>query len=174
MTMALAGWLSREAAVIAVPVISLAFGCLVGYLAQRSGFCSIGGFRDFFLFRHTRLLKGYAALVIGAFAAFLVFWLATPAAFEHFPWALTSGLSPVPGAPAGLEAAAYIVLAVIGGIGVGIIGVLLGGCPLRQLTMTSEGNLKALFFVIGMAIGSVIFSALVQGWVVSVMKGIAW
>jgi len=40
--------------------------------------------------------------------------------------------------------------------------------------MTSEGNLKALFFVIGMAIGSVIFTALVQGWVVSVMKGIAW
>ena len=171
--MVLSGWLTREAAVIAVPIITIIFGCLVGYLAQRSGFCSIGGIRDYFLFRHTRLLKGYIALIIGAFAGFLIFWLVTPAAFEHFPWFLTSGLSPVPGAPAGLQNAAYIILAVIGGLGVGIIGVLLGGCPLRQLTMTSEGNLKALFFVIGMCIGSVIFTALLQGWIISVMTGIA-
>jgi len=171
--MVLSGWLTKEAAVIAVPIITLIFGCLVGYLAQRSGFCSIGGIRDYFLFKHTRLLKGYIALIIGAFAGFLIFWLITPAAFEHFPWILTSGLSPVPGAPAGLQNAAYIILAVIGGLGVGIIGVLLGGCPLRQLAMTSEGNLKALFFVIGMCIGSVIFTALLQGWIISVMKGIA-
>lgn len=171
--MVLSGWLTKETAVIAVPIITIIFGCLVGYLAQRSGFCSIGGIRDYFLFKHTRLLKGYIALIIGAFAGFLIFWLITPAAFEHFPWVLTSGLSPVPGAPAGLQNAAYIILAVIGGLGVGIIGVLLGGCPLRQLTMTSEGNLKALFFVIGMCIGSVIFTALLQGWIISVMKGIA-
>lgn len=171
--MVLSGWLTKETAVIAVPIITIIFGGLVGYLAQRSGFCSIGGIRDYFLFKHTRLLKGYIALIIGAFAGFLIFWLITPAAFEHFPWVLTSGLSPVPGAPAGLQNAAYIILAVIGGLGVGIIGVLLGGCPLRQLTMTSEGNLKALFFVIGMCIGSVIFTALLQGWIISVMKGIA-
>jgi uncharacterized membrane protein YedE/YeeE len=168
-----AGWLSKQVAVIAVPFITLLFGILIGYLAQRSGFCSIGGFRDFFMFRHTRLLFGFVALIIGAFAGYLVFWMITPAAFEHFAWALASGfLSPVPGAPAGLPDAAYVLLAVIGGIGVGIVGVLLGGCPLRQLTMTSEGNMKALFFVIGMCIGAVVFTALVSGWVVAVLKGI--
>lgn len=172
--MVLAGWLPKQAAVIAVPIVSILFGCLIGYLAQRSGFCSIGGIRDYLLFRHTRLLNGYIALIVGAFAGYLVFWLITPSAFEHFPWALTSGLlSPVPGAPTGLTSLAYIVLAIIGGVGVGIIGVLLGGCPLRQLTMTSEGNLKALSFVIGMCLGSVIFTALVSGWIVSMMSGVA-
>jgi hypothetical protein len=38
--------------------------------------------------------------------------------------------------------------------------------------MTSEGNMKALFFVIGMCIGAVVFTALVSGWVVAVLKGI--
>lgn len=170
--MVLSGWLPKDAAVIAVPIVTIIFGCLVGYLAQRSGFCSIAGIRDYFLFKHTRLLKGYIALIIGAFAGYLIFSLITPAAFEHFPWALTSGFSPVPGAPAGLQNTAYFILAIIGGLGIGIMGVLLGGCPLRQLTMTSEGNFKALWFVIGMCVGSVIFTALVQGWVVALMKGI--
>jgi uncharacterized membrane protein YedE/YeeE len=170
--MVLSGWLSKQAAVIAVPFVTIIFGILIGYLAQRSGFCSIGGIRDYFLFKHTRLLSGYIALIIGAFVGYFIFWLITPSAFEHFPWVLTSGIAPVPGAPAGLQNAAYVILAIVGGLGVGIIGVLLGGCPLRQLSMTSEGNFKALFFVIGMCAGSVIFTALVNGWIISVMEGI--
>lgn len=166
-----AGWLSKDAAVVAVPIVTLLLGLLIGWLAQRSGFCSVGGFRDFILFRHTRLLYGYLALMAGAFAGYLVFWLITPSAFEHFFWVLTSGFTPVPGAPAGLSVAAYILLAIIGGIAIGIIGVLLGGCPLRQLVMTSEGNVKSLVFVIGMAIGSVVYTAWIAGWTVAVLKG---
>jgi uncharacterized membrane protein YedE/YeeE len=78
----------------------------------------------------------------------------------------------VPGAPAGLTGGAYILLAVLGGFAVGIIGVLLGGCPLRQLVMTSEGNLKALWFVIGMCIGAVVFSMYVSGLAVTLLKGV--
>ncbi|MCX6699453.1 MAG: transporter component, partial [Methanomicrobiales archaeon] len=96
----------------------------------------------------------------------------TPSAFEHFFWLMTSGLTPVPGAPAGLTIAAYIVLAVIGGIAVGVIGVLLGGCPLRQLVMTSEGNIKSLIFVVGMCIGAVVFTMWISGWVVALLKGL--
>jgi hypothetical protein len=169
--MAVAGWLSKDVAVIAVPIVTILFGVLIGWLGQRSGFCSIGGFRDFFMFRHTRLLYGYLALIGGAFIGYLVFWLITPSAFEHFFWFETSGLTPVPGAPAGLLVSGYIILAVMGGIGVGIIGVLLGGCPLRQLVMTSEGNYKALLFVVGMCIGAVVFTALISGWVVAILKG---
>jgi uncharacterized membrane protein YedE/YeeE len=168
-----AGWLSKDAAIIVVPVVTLIFGVFIGYLGQRSGFCSVGGFRDFFLFRQTRLLNGYLALTGGAFLGYLVFHAVTPAAFEHFVWAGTSGLfSPVPGAPAGLTGGAYILLAVLGGFAVGIIGVLLGGCPLRQLVMTSEGNLKALWFVIGMCIGAVVFSMYVSGLAVTLLKGV--
>jgi len=168
--MALAGLLSKDAAVIAVPVVTLILGLLIGWLAQRSGFCSIGGFRDFFMFHHTRLLYGYIALIIGAFIGFLVFWLLSPAAFEGFFWVMKKGLMPVPGAPANLTVAAYIVLAIIGGIAVGLIGVMLGGCPLRQVVMTAEGNAKSLCFVIGMCIGSVLFAGGVSGWGVALLK----
>jgi uncharacterized protein len=170
--MAAAGWLSKEMAVIAVPIVTLLFGILVGWLGQRSGFCSIGGFRDFFMFRHTRLLYGYLALIGGAFIGYLVFWLITPAAFENFFWLIGKGFMPVPGAPANLTVAAYILLAVAGGIAVGLIGVLLGGCPLRQVVMTSEGNLKSLFFVIGMGIGAVVFAAWASGFGVGLLKAI--
>jgi uncharacterized membrane protein YedE/YeeE len=170
--MAAAGWLSKEVAVIAVPIVTLLLGILIGWLGQRSGFCSIGGFRDFFMFRHTRLLYGYIALVIGAFAGYLIFWLVTPSAFEHFFWLMTSGFTPVPGAPAGLSALAYVILAVIGGIVVGLIGVLLGGCPLRQCVMTAEGNIRSLFFVIGMCIGAVVFTLWISGIAVAALKGI--
>lgn len=165
-----AGWLAKNVAVIAVPIVTLIFGLLIGWLAQRSGFCSIGGFRDFFMFRHTRLLYGYIALIVGAFIGYLVFWLITPSAFMNFFWLLHNGLMPVPGAPANLSVAAYVILAVIGGIAVGIIGVLLGGCPLRQCVMTSEGNMKSLVFVIGMCIGAVVFTAWVSGWGVALLK----
>jgi len=170
--MAAAGWLTKDVAVIAVPIVTLLLGLLIGWLAQRSGFCSIGGFRDFFMFRHTRLLFGYIALIVGAFIGYLVFWLITPTAFENFFWLLGKGLMPVPGAPAGLTVAAYIVLAVVGGIAVGLIGVMLGGCPLRQVVMTSEGNIKSLWFVIGMCIGSVVFAAWVSGWGVALLKAV--
>jgi uncharacterized membrane protein YedE/YeeE len=72
-----------------------------------------------------------------------------------------------------LSATAYVILAIIGGIAVGIIGILLGGCPLRQCVMTAEGNIRSLFFVIGMCIGSVVFTLWVAGWIVVLLKGIA-
>jgi len=167
-----AGWLPKETAVIAVPLVTLAIGAIIGWFAQRSGFCSVGGIRDFIMLRHTRLLSGFLAMVGGAFIAYLALSLVTPAAFEHFFWAAKSGLlAPVPGAPAGLSGGAYVLLAVLGGIGVGIIGVLIGGCPMRQLAMTSEGNLKSLSFVVGMAIGAVVYTMYISGFVVSLLKG---
>jgi uncharacterized membrane protein YedE/YeeE len=168
--MAAAGWLSKDVAVIAVPIVTLFLGLLIGWLGQRSGFCSIGGFRDFFMFKHTRLLYGYLALIIGGFIGYLLFSLITPTAFEGFFWLLKKGLMPVPGAPANLTVMAYIVLAIVGGIAVGLIGVLLGGCPLRQVVMTSEGNLKSLCFVVGMCIGAVVFAAWMSGWGVALLK----
>ena len=48
-----AGWISKELAVILVPLITLVSGCIIGYLAQKTGFCAIGGFRDYIMFRHT-------------------------------------------------------------------------------------------------------------------------
>jgi len=112
------------------------------------------------------------ALIGGAFIGYLVFWLITPGAFENFFWLLHKGLMPVPGAPASLTVTAYIVLAVVGGIAVGLIGVLLGGCPLRQVVMTSEGNIKSLVFVIGMCAGAVVYTAWIAGFGVTLLKAL--
>ncbi|MDD1718634.1 MAG: YeeE/YedE family protein [Methanoregulaceae archaeon] len=170
--MALEGWLSKQAAVVAVPIVTVLFGILIGYLAQRSRFCSVGGFRDLFLFKHTRLVWGYLTLIIGALIGYIIFSLLIPSAFAGFPWVVKNGiLSPIPGSPAGLSGIGYVVLTVISGLVVGLVGVFVGGCPLRQVTMTSEGNTKSLFFVIGMCIGAVVFAAFLSAWVVGLMKG---
>jgi uncharacterized membrane protein YedE/YeeE len=163
------GWISKELAILLVPLITLVSGAIIGYLAQRTGFCAVGGFRDYIMFRHTRLLNGFIAMLVSAFVAYGIFHAISQGAFEHFPWAMTSNvLSPIPGAPADLSSAAYIILALIGGFGMGVIGVYLGGCPLRQFVMTTEGNLKSLWFIIGMAVGGVLFYLITVG----VMKGL--
>jgi len=169
------GILPKDAAVFFVPIVTLLLGLLIGYLAQRSGYCSIGGFRDYFLFRHTRLLSGYLALIAASFAGYLLFWLITPAAMEHFFWAVTSGpATPVPGAPGGLDTAAYLLFSVVPGFFVGFIAVRIGECPIRQTVMASEGNYRAAWFFIGMCVGSVIFAAFVSGWVVGFMKALGF
>ena len=54
---------------------TLVVGLILGYLGQRSRFCAVSGFRDWFLVRDTRLLKGYGALLIGGAAGFALFKL---------------------------------------------------------------------------------------------------
>ncbi|HQA81176.1 MAG TPA: YeeE/YedE thiosulfate transporter family protein [Methanoregulaceae archaeon] len=169
------GILPTEVAVYAVPLVTILLGILIGFLAQRSGYCSIGGFRDYVLFRHTRLLSGYLTLIVASFFGYLLFWFLAPAAMEHFFWALTRDpMSPVPGAPGGLVPVAYLLISVITGFFVGFICVLLGGCPIRQTVMASEGNYKAAFFFLGMCIGSIIFAAYVSGWFTIFMRSIGF
>ncbi|MFW9989323.1 MAG: YeeE/YedE thiosulfate transporter family protein [Candidatus Odinarchaeota archaeon] len=155
------GFIAAAAATALIPIITLLLGLIIGYLAQRSGFCSIGGMRDLMMFKHTRLFFGYLALIAGGFIGYLIFWAIIPLAFPGFYWTATASnpFQPIPGAPGGLTISSYIILAIIGGLGMGLFGVLLGGCPLRQIIMSTEGNLKSVFFIIGLIIGSIIFHA---------------
>ena len=165
------GILSTEIAYIFVPIITLILGILIGYLAQQSGFCSIGGMRDLFLFKHTRLFFGYLALIVTAFVSYFLFSLILESAFPNFFWAAEKGVfNPIPGAPAGLENWAYVLLAIVGGFGMGLLGVILGGCPLRQTVMGFEGNIKSLVFVFGMGVGGIIFHLFISGWVVTLFS----
>ncbi|NMC05106.1 MAG: YeeE/YedE family protein [Candidatus Lokiarchaeota archaeon] len=156
------GLLAADVALAIIPYATLGLGFLVGYLAQRSGFCSIGGFRDLLLFKQTRLFFGYMALIASAFVSYWIFSMILPAAFNNFYWAAsqtTNVFTPIPGSIPGVKVSAWIFLAIIGGFGMGFIGVLLGGCPLRQCVMGSEGNLKSLFFFLGLCVGAVIYHA---------------
>jgi uncharacterized protein len=58
--------------VIGPSIVTLILGILLGYLAQRSRICFIGGLRDFILVRDTELLKGVLAFFVTAWLAFSV------------------------------------------------------------------------------------------------------
>ena len=71
--------------VTAITYVSLVAGFLVGFLAQRSRMCFIGGWRDFFLIRDTYLLKGFFAFL---FSATLFYFLFDSAGYflNNYPW----------------------------------------------------------------------------------------
>ena len=123
---------------------TLVFGILVGFLAQRSRFCSIGGFRDYFLARDTYLLKGYLGVLIGGAAGFLGFKLLG---------------GEVPDYPSGMDltSLALLISTIVGAVGLGLFSVLAGGCPTRQHVLAAEGKESAVFYLIGFYIGVVYF-----------------
>jgi hypothetical protein len=117
-------------------LVSLVAGLLLGALAQRSRFCSVGGIRDAFLVRRFDLLFGVFGLLAGALAVNLAlgqFRLG----FADQPVAHTDAL----GNFAAMAAA-------------GLAAVLMGGCPFRQVVMTGEGDVDAAGAVLGMFAGA--------------------
>lgn len=122
---------------LAAPVLlSLGAGLIVGGLAQRSRFCTIGGFRDLLFIKDSYLIRGTIGLLIGAFALNLVFGLLKPG-FVGQPVAHTDGLWN------------FLGMAIAG-----MAAVLLGGCPLRQLILSAEGDTDAGVTIFGMLAGA--------------------
>ncbi|MBG0789413.1 MAG: YedE-related selenium metabolism membrane protein [Desulfovibrionaceae bacterium] len=117
-------------------LISLVVGLIVGAIAQRSRFCTMGAFRDLILFKQTHLLIGVAALLVAAFVANLAFGQFHPG-FEGQPVAHTQG-----------------VWNFMGMLLAGLCFALAGGCPGRQLFMAGEGDGDAAVFVFGMIVGA--------------------
>lgn len=118
--------------------ISLAAGLIIGGLAQRSRFCTMGAFRDVMLIRDFHLVSGVAALLIFAFGMNLVFGQFKPG-FEGQPIAHTNHLWNFLGMTLS-----------------GLAFVLAGGCPGRQLFLSGEGDMDAGIFVLGMIIGAAV------------------
>lgn len=117
-------------------IISLAAGLIVGALAQKTRLCMVGGIRDAVLFREWKLLCGFVAI----FAAALIVNAAAGnfnPGFAEQPIAHTDGLWNL-----------------LGMVLVGFGCVLLGGCPLRQLVLTGEGNTDSAVTVIGLIAGA--------------------
>ncbi len=119
-------------------MVSLGIGLLIGFLAQRSRFCTMGAIRDLLLFRQTHLLSGFAALVVFAFLTNLVLGQFHPG-FAKQPVAHTMDLWNFGG----------MLLA-------GLAFALAGGCPGRQLFLAGEGDGDAAVFVLGMIVGAAV------------------
>lgn len=117
-------------------LISIGIGLLVGFLAQRSRFCTMGAFRDLILFRQSHLLVGVVALLVGAFAMNMVFGFFKPG-FEGQPIAHTQSLWNF-----------------LGMVTAGLAFALAGGCPGRQLFMAGEGDNDAAIFALGIIVGA--------------------
>ncbi len=117
-------------------IISLAAGLLIGAIAQRSRFCTMGAIRDIFVARDFHLFSGVISLLIFAFIANLALGQFNPG-FTGQPIAHTNGLWNFLG----------MVLA-------GAAFVMAGGCPGRQLILAGEGDSDAAVFVMGMITGA--------------------
>jgi len=116
--------------------ISLVFGLVVGVLAQRTRFCTMGAIRDIILVRDYYLVMGVVGLLLGALATNIVLkqfnpgFIGQPIAQTNQPWNFLS---------MALSGLAYA---------------LAGGCPGRQLFLSGEGDGDAAVFVIGMIVGA--------------------
>jgi len=128
--------LKGPGAMHAPPLISLGVGLAVGFLAQRSRFCTMGAVRDLVLFRQTHLLSGVIALIVAAFVTNLILGQFHPG-FGGQPIAHTMHIWNFAG----------MVLA-------GLAFALAGGCPGRQLFLSGEGDGDAAVFVLGMIVGA--------------------
>ena len=102
----------------------------------------VGGIRDLVLFREWKLLMGFLAILVSALICNLVLTAVKAGTFftlglEGQPVAHTDGLWNF-----------------LGMLLTGFGCVLLGGCPLRQLVLSGEGNTDSAITVLGLAIGA--------------------
>lgn len=122
---------------MAAPIaLTLIAGLLVGVLAQRTRLCTMGAVRDLILFKDYHLFLGFAAITVVAFIGNL--------ATSQF----SAGFAGQP--------VAHIdsVWNFLGMTVVGLAAVLAGGCPMRQLILSGEGQSDALVTVLGMSAGA--------------------
>lgn len=121
------------------PIIaSLVAGLIVGALAQRTRFCTVAGIRDTMMFRDLTMLTGFITVIVVVAILNMImgnFHLG----FQNQPIAMTDGLWNF-----------------MGMLVVGFGSVLLGGCPMRQLILSGEGNSDSVVTVMGFLVGAAI------------------
>jgi uncharacterized protein len=135
----------KETAGHAAIWISFGVAFFVGFLAQRTRFCTIGGLRDSIMIQDYHLLMGVIALVVAAFITNQIF----DAFFDGLPqW--NPGWD---GQPAAMPSEFYT-WNFLGMVLAGFGFTLAGGCPGRQLVLSGEGNADSSIFVVGMVAGA--------------------
>jgi YedE family putative selenium metabolism protein len=122
--------------------VSVVVGLGVGFMAQRTRMCFAGGWRDLFLVKDTYLFSGIAAFFIAALitnyaagnfgAEGIYHW-----GFADQPIAHTDHLWN------------FLGMALVG-----LAATLLGGCPLRQLILSGEGDTDAGVTILGLIVGA--------------------
>ena len=122
--------------------VSLVASLLIGALAQRSRFCTVGAFRDLILFRQAHLFIGVVGFLGAAWLGNMALGQFNPG-FENQPIAHTQSLWNF-----------------MGLFTAGLASALAGGCPGRQLFLAGEGDGDAACFVLGLMAGA----AMAHNW----------
>jgi YedE family putative selenium metabolism protein len=127
-------------------IISLTVGLIIGFLAQRTRFCTMGSLRDVILMGDSHLLSGVIAFIVAAFVMNVV--------YGQFHPGFTLGMDET--GKGIMQPAAHTVqyLNFLGMMLAGMAFALAGGCPGRQLILSGEGNGDAGVFVMGMFVGA--------------------
>lgn len=119
-------------------IISLILGGVVGIALQRSRICTAGGFRDLILIKDTHFLWGLIGIFVFALAGNLIL------NFDKFNLGFA-------GQPIAHSDGIWNFL---GMTLVGLCSVLLGGCPIRQTILASQGDTDAGITVLGLIAGA--------------------
>ena len=142
-----------------IGLATLFIGMIVGYLGQRSRFCTISGIRDFFLVKDSYRLKGLIGIVIGGVIGFaLVNKLGgnlssfTKGSWQVMPL-LKDGLNVIP--------SILIPISAVGAFFMAYFSVMAEGCPFRQHVMAGEGRLSGIIYIAGLVLGVVFFDVVI-------------
>ena len=173
-----------------ISFISLLFGLIIGYIAQRSRMCFIGGMRDYVLVRDIYLLKGLLAFLL---TASLMFYLASAFGSElyGYPWyerdpkrsiefardhyvfaacwlpdevvlAAYDAVIKVKGItlPGNFVISYTALTTIASGLGIGALSTRANGCPLRQHVLAASGNRGARMYLAGFYLGAIVYTYL--------------
>ena len=142
-------------------ISTMIIGLMIGYLAQRSRICFIGGITKLYLVKDLYSIRGMLGLFAGALIGFTTFnaiggytpsfplLLRTPGMILKFPW----------------------IFAIVGGFGMGFFSAFAGGCPLRLHVMAGEGRGTAVAYLVGFYIGIIYFLMIVRK-ILAIMIGV--
>jgi uncharacterized membrane protein YedE/YeeE len=140
----------------------LAVSAVIGYAAQRSGYCTVSGVRDVVLFGDTYLVNSILGLFAGALISFTIL-SRTGYQFPEFPLLWQSP---------GLTSTVTLFLTVIGGLGVGFFSILSDGCPIRQHVRAAMGRKPALSYLGGFYLGILYYFVIVSS-ILAILYGSA-
>ncbi len=130
---------------------TLVVGVLIGYMGQRSTFCTISGIRDLILRRNSYRFRGLVGIIIGGTIGYT--------AFKFLG-------GDIPNFPLGMDIVSpgILVATIVGGLGLGFWSVMAEGCPYRQHVMAAEGRVGAMFYLLGFYAGIAYFFLVTVKW----------
>jgi uncharacterized membrane protein YedE/YeeE len=162
-------------------VILACLGLLIGYLAQRSRMCFVAGVRDYILVRDSELVLGLVSFILTIWVLTSVLYplgvlrSTTPQYGQPSLGRSVEKLGLLPDLNTGsvstlfregggqlraVLTGRFFYVTIGGGLILGAVSTMAGGCVLRQHVLLAQGNGDALFFILGFYAAVVVYYGL--------------